>query len=80
MALNLPKEQQQILREVLLNRSPDLLNLLNSSENIRLSESQRDELRQIVTDEFCATGLREDDEPNARGIILEDIIDSLGHL
>lgn len=68
------------MREALLNRAPDFLNLLDSPEDVRLSADQRDELRQIVTDEFCATGLREDDEPNARGLILEDIIDRLGRL
>jgi hypothetical protein len=80
MALGLTKEQQQILRETLMNRAPDFLNLFDSPEGVRLSTNQRDELRQIVTDEFCATGLRENDEPNARGLVLEDIIDRLGHL
>jgi hypothetical protein len=80
MALSLTKEQQKFLRETLMNRAPEFLNLLDSPEDVRLSANQRDELRQIVTDEFCATGLRENDEPNARGLVLEDIIDRLGHL
>lgn len=80
MALGLPKEQEKVLRETLLNRAPEFLSLLDSPEDVRLSADQRDELRQIVTDEFCATGLREDDEPNARGLVLENIIDRLGHL
>jgi hypothetical protein len=80
MALGLTKEQQKFLRETLMNRAPEFLNLLDSPEDVRLSANQRDELRQIVTDEFCATGLRENDEPNARGLVLEDIIDRLGHL
>jgi hypothetical protein len=80
MALSLPKGQQKILRETLLSRAPGFLSLLDSPEDVRLSADQRDELRQIVTDEFCATGLGEDDEPNARGLILENIIDHLGRL
>jgi hypothetical protein len=43
--------------------------------------STRDErlvLQQAIADELVATGLRDDGEPNERGLRLESLIDSLG--
>jgi hypothetical protein len=68
------------LREVVQDHRPDLLTILDSREDVALTEQQRDDLRQAVTDEFCQTGLKENDEPNQRGLLLEEIIDRLGHL
>jgi hypothetical protein len=45
-----------------------------------LTNDQREELRQILTDELMETGLGDDDEPNERGLLLEELIDKLGHL
>lgn len=42
-----------------------------------LAEEQREELRMILADELCSTGLRPDGEPNERGIKLDDIIGKL---
>lgn len=39
--------------------------------------SERDVLRNILADELVATGLDSSDEPNARGIIIEDVINHL---
>lgn len=69
-----------VLREVVQDHCPDLLTILDSREDVALTEQQRDDLRQAVTDEFCQTGLKENDEPNQRGLLLEEIIDRLGHL
>ena len=80
MALRLPKEMADVLREVVQNQRPDLLTILDSPADFELTEQQRDDLRQAVTDEFCQTGLKENDEPNQRGLLLEEIIDRLGHL
>ena len=80
MALRLPQAMADVLREVVQDHRPDLLTILESRENIELTEQQRDDLRQAVTDEFCQTGLKENDEPNQRGLLLEKIIDRLGHL
>ena len=80
MALSLPQAMADVLREVVQDHRPDLLTILESRENIELTEQQRDDLRQAVTDEFCQTGLKENDEPNQRGLLLEEIIDRLGRL
>ena len=80
MALQLPQEMARLLREVIRDHRPDLLDILDAPENIQLTEQQRDDLRQAITDEFCKTGLQENDEPNRRGLLLEELIDRIGHL
>ena len=80
MALRLSQAMADVLREVIQNHRPDLLTILDSPVDVELTEQQRDDLRQAVTDEFCQTGLKENDEPNQRGLLLEEIIDRLGHL
>lgn len=80
MALRLHPQLAKLLSEVVKKRSPHLMGLLTIAQDVRLNESQRDELRQAITDELCDTGFREDDEPNARGLLLEDLIDRLGSL
>ena len=76
----LSKEMEGLLREVVQGRRPDLLAILNSHAEGGLTELQRNELRHAVTEEFCRTGLREDDEPNRRGLRLEELTDRLGEL
>jgi hypothetical protein len=79
MALKLSPKMIELLTEVIRKRCPHLIGLLASSQVTELTDFQRDELREAVTDEFCETGLREDDEPNERGLLLEDLVDRLGH-
>jgi hypothetical protein len=69
-----------LLREVLLARGPQFLHLLDSPELTQLTEDQRDQLRELVADELCATGLSVDDEPNQRGVVLDDLIGLLRKL
>lgn len=56
------------------------IDIVASFQDAGLTEEQQDELRQTLTDEIMETGLREDDEPNGRGLLLEELIDKLGHL
>lgn len=70
----------ELLSEVIWKRHPELIGVLSSLQDGQLTEEQREELRQALTDEFTETGLRDDDEPNARGLLLEELIDRLGHL
>ncbi|MGH9908104.1 MAG: hypothetical protein ACRD8U_21240 [Pyrinomonadaceae bacterium] len=67
---------RELLTEVISKRAPHLLGLLAQPHG-SLTDSQRDELREIVADEFVETGLRENDEPNKRGLLLEEIIGRL---
>jgi hypothetical protein len=80
MALHLPPKLSALLSEVLWKRDPSLVGVVASLQDIQLTADQREELRQMVTDELMETGLRDDDEPNERGLLLEDLIDRLGHL
>lgn len=79
MALPLPAKMAALLSEVLRKR-PGMIDIVASPENVELTDDQRDELRQAVTDELIETGLRDDDEPNERGLLLDELIDCLGHL
>jgi hypothetical protein len=63
------------LNEVIGRRSPELMTLVQASLERDLTNEERSELAQIVTDEFSQFGLREDSEPNAYGLEMEDLID-----
>ena len=80
MALALPAKLSALLSEVVWKRNPDMIGIVASFQNVGLTETQREELRQTLTDELIDTGLRENDEPNERGLLLEELIDKLGHL
>jgi hypothetical protein len=80
MARNIEKLDRDLLQEVVLKRDPDLLLLIENLGMKPLTEAEREQLRAVVADELCATGLREDDEPNQRGLKLEELIDILGSL
>jgi hypothetical protein len=77
MILKLKPEMEELLREVLEKRRPDLLKLIPPYREIDLTDFELDEVIDAVTDEFTATGLKEDDEPNQRGIRLDDLIGAL---
>lgn len=78
MSLKLPPKLADILREIISERRPDLIQAINASGP--LSDEERDSLRQALTDELVASGLREDDEPNERGLQIEELIDRVGRL
>lgn len=74
------QEQLTLLHEVISKCSPESLAILDHIGESPLTSEQREELREIIWMEFCNTGLREDSEPNERGLVLEGLIDMLGHL
>ena len=80
MALQLPSKMSEMLSEIVWKREPSLIGAVASLQKIQLTAEQREDLRQAVTDELIETGLRDDDEPNERGLLLEELIDRLGHL
>ena len=77
MILKLKPEMEDLLTEVIEKRRPDMLRLIPPYREIDLTDFERDEIIDAVADEFTATGLKADDEPNARGIRLDDLIGSL---
>lgn len=77
MGLKLTTPLRELLTEVINKRCPHLIGLLTHPQDAQLTDSERDVLREAVADEFVETGLREDDEPNKRGLLLEDLIGRL---
>ena len=57
---------------------PEMLGMLKSPYNARLTSEQVFDLQQALGNELCETGLHEDDEPNQRGLELEELIDWVG--
>ena len=76
----LSEPSRQLLRESVEKHRPDCLPLVEQLNGQSLSEPVREELRDAVVAELCATGLDERDEPNRRGLELERLIDLLGRL
>jgi hypothetical protein len=69
-----------LLYAVVMRRKSEYADLLNQLGIIPLSDKQRELLRDVISDEFIEYGLREDDEPNEKGLELELLIDLLGCL
>jgi hypothetical protein len=74
----LPARLVAILNELVSKYHPEWLDLLQSSSPPELSWEQRDQLRSSCASELCETGLMDNDEPNERGYLLEELIDWLG--
>jgi hypothetical protein len=77
MTIRLDDQQQRLVREVMLKYHPDLLPTMDAEGYLRLTDTQAHQLFRALSDEFCVTGLREDSEPNQRGLALEDLIDKV---
>jgi len=76
----LKPEHLVLLHSTIQKQQPGLLHLLTLFGKQQLTEDQREDLRQALIDEFIQTGLRDDSEPNERGLQLEDLIDRLEQL
>ncbi len=66
-----------LLLEVTEARRPQLAGLVATRDLAELTDAQRTDLRHMLTDELVAAGLGDDDEPNERGFVIEDLIDLL---
>jgi hypothetical protein len=75
----LTRAEADLLREIISRGSPSSVTLVDALLERRLTDDERDELRQVVADELVSEGLRDDDEPNEYGHRLERFIDALGH-
>ncbi len=68
------------LRGVLATQRPDLLSMLEGiGKGARLPDGDREILREVVAAELVESELGPNDEPTPRGLMLEDVIDWLGH-
>ena len=72
---SLPDKLLPLLVAVLRRRCPAILDKLNSPTLEPLTPDLRFKIRQAIGDEFIETGRGSDDEPNDRGLWLEEIID-----
>ncbi len=73
-----PQRLVTILDEIINRYHPDFGARLASGEKQSVTSAEIIELQQSAGDEFIKTGLRFDDEPNERGLLIEDLIDWLG--
>ncbi len=73
-------QRWRLLFEVVGKHRPDLLPRLASIPELSLSIEEREQLRNAIADELLDSGLDESHEHNARGRLLEDLIDWVGHL
>ena len=70
-------ELQALLKAVLLKHSPDLIAVVSNNNLSTLNDDERNRIIQLVSLEFSETGLESDDEPNPRGLALEELLDAL---
>lgn len=73
------RAQWKLFVSIIQKRKPNLVGSVRSLKDFSsLEDKVREALREALLEEFCATGLRVDSEPNERGLILEQLIDRLG--
>jgi hypothetical protein len=66
-----------LLHEVLGKREPLLVQRVSNEGLASLTDDERSRLTGAISDEFTSTGLQPDDEPNARGLTLEELLDAV---
>ena len=77
MDISISQKQMDLLREVLKDRQPDMLATVARAALTTLNQKQRQTICEAIAEEIATTGLKDDSEPNQRGLLLEDIIDAL---
>lgn len=73
------KVLEGLTRGVLQARAPELLRFLELVGTRSLTQDEREAMREVLSDEFVETGLGPGDEPNERGLLIEEAITWLGH-
>jgi len=79
MAKPLTQRELELLRQVVRQAKPPREDLLVAAETNALTRSQRQELCELISHEFLRVGLQRDDEPNALGLELEALLDTINH-
>ena len=77
MTKALKQREKELLREVIQRHAPAREDLLAGIETNDFTREQRSELCQFIASEFVRTGIDTDDEPNARGLELEGVLDTV---
>jgi hypothetical protein len=68
---------RELLREVIERQAPQLSSLLPRANLNALLPNERTQLCDLIVTEFMQTGRRPDDEPNPRGLKLEELLDEI---
>jgi hypothetical protein len=75
----LDHDERNLLRAVVSKHRPALLPLLDRVGLVPLTDDEREDLRGAVACELVETGITANAEPNEMGLLLERLIDLLGH-
>jgi hypothetical protein len=66
-----------LLREIVVAHAPALIQRLDAGEIRLFGSDEWLDLQLAIANELVDTGLRPDDEPNARGLRLEELLNSV---
>jgi len=77
MKIHLFRYMGNLLREIAGKYGVQLSTDDNGREQFDLSDSIRRELIDAISTEFVETGLSDNNEPNQRGVRLEELLDAL---
>ena len=70
-----------LLKRCLKNQNKtDLIPVIENPGSTEFTAEFYNQLREIVSDEFCDYGLEKNYEPNEYGLNLENLIDEIGRL
>lgn len=72
--------QKTLLTEAIQKHNPEFISIVEKVGVTTLTENEREDLRGAIASELCETGLGSGDEPNQRGLVLEELIDVLGYM
>lgn len=70
----------QLLREIANKYKLDAAFVKSVEMGRSIELTDRDDLIDRLALELCETGLEENDEPNSRGLLLEELIDFVLHI
>lgn len=77
MEKEIPSESLSLLRRVMLKHAPEMVPQSIEKNPAEMSEEERSQLIEILSLEFSETGLDSNDEPNERGLALEELLDRI---
>jgi hypothetical protein len=80
MQIRLPSEMLHLLRQIASKHSINVANFITPENTLALTPDDREMLIDMISDEFASTGLRHNDEPNARGLQLEQLLDRMNNV
>lgn len=77
--IRIPDQQRDILQAV-ASGDMRVAKIVDAVGKRRLTDRERQTLREALADELVASGLDDTDEPTAYGLVIEQLIDRVGKL